>query len=229
MPASQLEMTRSIFHQCLRAALLSVGGAAVALACSSSGTGGPGGGQQSGGCHGSCIPGQSCTISPPPGSKAPEISCTCRADGQWCCDRCAPLDGGTGGSGGAGGAGGSGGGTGGQACTGACDEEGAECWIHPPPGSDAPSIQCLCSSELEWCCDGSCGSSGGIPEGLGKPCANGNCPEGLEAVTYCGFAGCDNGMLCSCEIRCDKTDTVCPEGTVCASVADGPGEVCVRT
>ena len=65
---------------------------------------------------------------------------------------------------------------------------------------------------------------------LGTPCQNGACPAGLEAVTYCGFAGCQDGggEFCSCEIRCAQDPKVCPAGSACAFVSDGPGQVCVK-
>lgn len=79
-------------------------------------------------------------------------------------------------------------------------------------------------------------SDGGVDAGnvdihqLGTPCNAGSCPAGLEAVTYCGFAGCQDGggQFCSCEIRCAQDPKVCPTGSACAFVSDGPGQVCVK-
>jgi hypothetical protein len=65
---------------------------------------------------------------------------------------------------------------------------------------------------------------------LGTPCQSGVCPAGLEPVTYCGFAGCQDGggEMCSCEIKCAQDPKVCPVGSACAFVSDGPGQVCVK-
>ena len=78
------------------------------------------------------------------------------------------------------------------------------------------------------------GGTGGVPSDgpsindLGTSC-DGGCPDGLTAVEYCGFAGCDVATFCSCEIRCTQgAASSCPDGTTCATVDDGPGEVCVR-
>jgi hypothetical protein len=72
------------------------------------------------------------------------------------------------------------------------------------------------------------GSSGGILiDDLGKPCPSAGCPPGLTRVSFCGIAGCDQGSFCSCEVPCEE-DADCPDGTVCASISDGPGNVCVR-
>ena len=69
----------------------------------------------------------------------------------------------------------------------------------------------------------------GVPiDELGTPCADGGCPSGLQPITYCGIAGCTNGQLCSCEISCAQTASVCPPGSTCATVSDGPGTVCVK-
>ena len=74
---------------------------------------------------------------------------------------------------------------------------------------------------------GAAGSAGVSIDDLGKPCVDGACPAGITPVTYCGFAGCPPD-LCSCEIPCDKDPNVCPAGTQCVTVSDGPGEVCSK-
>ena len=75
---------------------------ALESACSNEGsTGGGGGGSSS--CSGSCAPGSTCTINPPPGSAAPSIVCQCTSAGSWCCD--GNCDSGTGDAGTDGGAG----------------------------------------------------------------------------------------------------------------------------
>jgi hypothetical protein len=152
----------------------------------------------------------------------------------------------------------------GDGCQGSC-ELGATCTRHPASGSDAPSVQCVCTAMQTWCCDGNCdaGGSGGVGTGtggtgagtgggtgtgtgggtgtgtgggtgtvdideLGKPCSAGKCPDGTTALTYCGFAGCDVGTFCTCEIPCGENPSICPEGTSCATVSDGPGAVCMK-
>jgi hypothetical protein len=155
----------------------------------------------------------------------------------------------------------------GDACTGECSPPGAVCRIDPPPGSKAPSIECLCTTTRTWCCNddcdpgtggtagvggsagaggsagssgaggsagsggaaGSAGSGGVSLDDLGTPCAQGQCPDGLTAVTYCGIAGCDVGAFCSCEIPCGENAQLCPSGTTCATISDGPGDVCVKS
>jgi hypothetical protein len=74
---------------------------------------------------------------------------------------------------------------------------------------------------------GAAGASG-IPSDLGTPCKNDACSPGLTPVSYCGLAGCSQGSFCSCEIPCDKDPKVCPAGTSCTTISDGPGTVCVK-
>ncbi len=64
---------------------------------------------------------------------------------------------------------------------------------------------------------------------LGTACVDNACPDGLTALTYFGIAGPSGPEFCSCEIPCVDTADVCPTGTSCQTIADGPGEVCVRT
>jgi hypothetical protein len=73
---------------------------------------------------------------------------------------------------------------------------------------------------------GSTGDGGVNLDDLGKPCVDNQCPAGLTPVKYCGIAGCNNGEFCSCEIPCDKDPKICPAGTTCVTIADGPGQVC---
>jgi hypothetical protein len=127
-------------------------------------------------------------------------------------------------TGGGGGAGGSGGvtGTGGSSGSGGVSASGGI-------GGASASGGTAGSGGLS----GSSGTGGaagaaGIPSDLGKPCNSGACSPGLTPVSYCGFAGCSAGTFCSCEIPCDKDPTVCPAGTSCATVSDGPGTVCVK-
>jgi hypothetical protein len=65
--------------------------------------------------------------------------------------------------------------------------------------------------------------------GMGKACGdNDACAKGFECVKYYGIAGARGPQFKTCEIRCEKTneETVCPKGTHCTTVADGPGQVC---
>lgn len=62
--------------------------------------------------------------------------------------------------------------------------------------------------------------------GRGEPCADGACAAGLECVTYYGIAGAQGPTFTSCETRCGDDPAVCPEGTTCQTIADGPGAVC---
>ena len=74
---------------------------------------------------------------------------------------------------------------------------------------------------------GTAGAAGVNIDELGKPCVDGKCPAGISPVTYCGFAGCPP-EFCSCEIPCDADPNVCPAGTQCVTISDGPGEVCSK-
>ncbi|HWM88669.1 MAG TPA: hypothetical protein VNO33_22620 [Kofleriaceae bacterium] len=61
--------------------------------------------------------------------------------------------------------------------------------------------------------------------GQGEPCANGQCAKGLSCVEYYGIAGPRGPKMTSCEIRCPGGKG-CPSGQQCATIADGPGQVC---
>src|ERR1043165_2621011 len=79
-------------------------------------------------------------------------------------------------------------------------------------GSDAPST----------------GAPADMP-GMGKTCGeNDACASGYEGVKYYGIAGARGPQFKTCEIRCEKNneEAVCPKGTHCTTVADGPGQVC---
>lgn len=59
----------------------------------------------------------------------------------------------------------------------------------------------------------------------GQACDSaGQCARHLECVHYRGFAGAAAPEMTSCERRC--TAGKCPNGEVCLTIADGPGEVC---
>lgn len=70
-------------------------------------------------------------------------------------------------------------------------------------------------------------SSGGQALPLqGNPCtAEDKCAAGLSCITYYGIAGPRGPAMKSCEVRC-AADGSCPPGQQCATVADGPGQVC---
>lgn len=61
---------------------------------------------------------------------------------------------------------------------------------------------------------------------LGQPCGDGGaCAAPMECKKYYGIAGARGPQFATCEIECsDKSP--CPEGTHCATIADGPGAVC---
>jgi hypothetical protein len=65
--------------------------------------------------------------------------------------------------------------------------------------------------------------------GMGETCgANDACAKGYECVKYYGIAGARGPEFKSCEIRCEmqNKESVCPKGTQCTTIADGPGQVC---
>lgn len=81
---------------------------------------------------------------------------------------------------------------------------------------------------------GSAGTSAGGATGvnldqLGSACSGGQCPSGLTPVTWCGIAGCGSSSQCTCEIVCEPNPAVCPAGSTCANISDGPGNVCVKS
>jgi hypothetical protein len=72
------------------------------------------------------------------------------------------------------------------------------------------------------------GAGGGWQDLQGDPCPSSGCPAPLQCVSYCGFAGCNDGMMfSSCEIPCGPRKPMCPDGQICVSIADGPGDVCM--
>ena len=61
----------------------------------------------------------------------------------------------------------------------------------------------------------------------GEACPQGTtCDSGLTCVAYRGVGG---NELHSCEIPCADNATACPAGQTCATVKDGPGQVCMST
>ncbi len=64
---------------------------------------------------------------------------------------------------------------------------------------------------------------------MGETCGAGDaCASGLTCVSYYGIAGPRGPEFKSCEIKC-KGDDGCPAAHRCATIADGPGQVCRPT
>ena len=69
-------------------------------------------------------------------------------------------------------------------------------------------------------------TAGGGAPGVGQTCGSADeCAPGLECIKFYGIAGARGPQFKSCEIRCGA-DKMCPTGTACKTVADGPGQVC---
>lgn len=65
--------------------------------------------------------------------------------------------------------------------------------------------------------------------GMGQPCGpEGLCAPGLTCKKYYGIAGPRGPEFSSCEHTC-ATDADCDKGQRCATIADGPGQVCRGT
>ena len=60
---------------------------------------------------------------------------------------------------------------------------------------------------------------------LGSPCGEAGLCEVGSCAKYYGIAGPSGPEFSSCEISCDEAKS-CPDGTECATIADGPGAVC---
>jgi hypothetical protein len=59
---------------------------------------------------------------------------------------------------------------------------------------------------------------------LGAACSPSHtCSPGVTCLTYTGLGGTE---LESCEIQCETDAGVCPPGTACITISDGPGAVC---
>lgn len=69
-------------------------------------------------------------------------------------------------------------------------------------------------------------AAGTTAPGVGQTCGSADeCAPGLECIKFYGIAGPRGPQFKSCEIRCGA-DKMCPTGTACKTVADGPGQVC---
>jgi len=68
------------------------------------------------------------------------------------------------------------------------------------------------------------------PNGAAQPgtCGGRTCGAGESCASYYGIAGPRGPMFHECVIRCRRgqPNDGCPTGTVCHTVADGPGDVC---
>lgn len=53
------------------------------------------------------------------------------------------------------------------------------------------------------------------------------CPSPMQCISYYGIAGPQIPKFQSCEIPC-KTNADCPNKLLCATIADGPGQVCSK-
>jgi len=69
-------------------------------------------------------------------------------------------------------------------------------------------------------------SCGTLPPGLNEPCPTAGCPIGLEPVRFYGIGGMSGPEFCWCSLRCALDPSVCPAGTACTSIADGPSNIC---
>jgi hypothetical protein len=65
-----------------------------------------------------------------------------------------------------------------------------------------------------------------LPASSGAPCDDKGCASPYQCVKYYGIAGPRGPEFKSCEIPCADAKAVCPEGTACTTIADGPGRVC---
>jgi hypothetical protein len=94
----------------------------------------------------------------------------------------------------------------------------------PPPSSPPPP-----PSNTEHADPAAGSGSAASGPAIGEKCGEGDsCAQGLTCVSYYGIAGAKGPQFKTCEIKCDKDheETVCPKGTHCATIADGPGSVC---
>jgi hypothetical protein len=63
---------------------------------------------------------------------------------------------------------------------------------------------------------------------LNSSCVDDACPAGLTPIHYYGVAGPSGPEFCSCSIPCEDDPNVCPDGTSCVTISDGPGNVCAN-
>ena len=187
----------------------------------SSGSGAGAGGTASG-CTGTCMPGATCTINPPPGSAAPSVLCGCTAARKWCCDGNCSGTGGSGGTGGTGATGGTGGtgatgGTGGTGATAGTGGTGATAGTSGVGGTGAQAGS------------GGSGGSGGQCARIGQAC------RGASGAICCPGARCNGdsrGGMCVADPVDAGGDAACtpdapPGGVRCGTATCAAGEICV--
>lgn len=124
-----------------------------------------------------------------------------------------------------------------QCFTGGCSnemcsaEQGASSTCEmPADGWPTTGASCGCvAGQCQWYRDGNApadsNAGGAARPGIGQPCPEGACADGLTCMTYYGIAGANGPTFTSCETPCGKGDT-CPQGQSCVTIADGPGRVC---
>jgi hypothetical protein len=61
---------------------------------------------------------------------------------------------------------------------------------------------------------------------LNDVCENDECPNGFDPVFFYGIAGTAGPRFCWCGIHCNPDVDLCPTGTSCQSLADGPQDIC---
>jgi len=65
-----------------------------------------------------------------------------------------------------------------------------------------------------------------IPQGGDCSAINAVCSNGTVCLSYYGIAGANGPEFKTCEIPCSFAGAGCPLGQSCATIADGPGQVC---
>ncbi len=135
----------------------------------------------------------------------------------------------------------------GGACAGPC-APGSRCTVHPPPGSDAPSVDCVCTAAGAWCCDGTCrpdGGSGGSGASAGSAGAGATGgtggtggasgtggTSGTSGTSGASGTGGDcaadcagSGLIC-CAGRCVNTGNDLKNCGACGNACEGPFPYC---
>jgi hypothetical protein len=61
---------------------------------------------------------------------------------------------------------------------------------------------------------------------LNASCVDDLCPDGLTPTFFYGLAGTSGPRFCWCSIACDHSVDLCPDGTRCTDIGDGPANIC---